>query len=99
MTPIVTIQFVLYMIGACVLGAIVGLERQLHQHMAGTRTNAFLAAGASAFVLAGSLTGADLAAPSRMASLVVSGVGFLGAGGIIYATASETRNQRSCVSD
>jgi len=88
MTPVTTIQFVLHLAGACVLGALVGLERQLHQRMAGTRTNALVAAGASAFVMAGSLIGVDPSAPSRMASFVVSGVGFLGAGVIFKDGAS-----------
>lgn len=80
MIPVTTVQFVLHLVGACALGGFVGLERQWHQRMAGTRTNALVAAGASAFVMAGSLIGGDPSAPSRVASLVVSGVGFLGAG-------------------
>jgi putative Mg2+ transporter-C (MgtC) family protein len=88
MTPVTTIQFVLHLAGACALGALVGLERQLHQRMAGTRTNALVAAGASAFVMAGSLIAGDPSAPSRMASFVVSGVGFLGAGVIFKDGAS-----------
>lgn len=88
MTPLTTIQFVLHLAGAVVLGAIVGLERQWHQRMAGTRTNALVAAGASAFVMAGSLIGSDPSAPSRVASFVVSGVGFLGAGVIFKNGAS-----------
>jgi putative Mg2+ transporter-C (MgtC) family protein len=88
MTPVTTIQFVLDLASACTLGAIVGLERQLHQRMAGTRTNALVAAGASAFVMAGSLIGGDPSAASRVASFVVSGVGFLGAGVIFKDGAS-----------
>lgn len=80
MIPVTTLQFVFHLVGACALGSFVGLERQWHQRMAGTRTNALVAAGASAFVMAGSLIGGDPSAPSRVASLVVSGVGFLGAG-------------------
>ncbi len=88
MTPVTTIQFVLHLIGACALGGAVGLERQWHQRVAGTRTNALVAAGASAFVMAGSLMGGDPSAPSRVASFVVSGVGFLGAGVIFKDGAS-----------
>ena len=51
MTPVTTVEFVLHLVCACVLGGIVGLERQWHQRMAGTRTNALVAAGASAFGL------------------------------------------------
>jgi putative Mg2+ transporter-C (MgtC) family protein len=78
--PVTTIPFVFHLVGACALGGLVGLERQWHQRMAGTRTNALVAVGASAFVMAGSLIGGDPSAPSRVASFVVSGVGFLGAG-------------------
>lgn len=80
MTPVTTAHFVIHLLGACALGALVGLERQLHQRMAGSRTNALVAAGASAFVMAGSLISGDPSAPGRMAPFVVSGVGFLGAG-------------------
>jgi putative Mg2+ transporter-C (MgtC) family protein len=88
MIPVTTIQFVLHLVGASTLGALVGLERQLHQRMAGSRTNALVAAGASAFVMAGSLISGDPSAPSRMAPFVVSGVGFLGAGVIFKDGAS-----------
>jgi len=88
MNSVTAIQFVLHLAGACALGALVGLERQLHQRMAGTRTNALVAGGASAFVMAGYLIGGDPSAPSRMASFVISGVGFLGAGVIFKDGAS-----------
>jgi len=47
-----------------------------------------VAAGASAFVMAGSLLGNDPSAPGRAASYVISGVGFLGAGVIFKDGAS-----------
>src|SRR5579863_9160227 len=88
MTPVTTIQFFLHLASACILGALVGLERQWHQRMAGTRTNALVAAGASAFVMAGSLLVNDPSATGRVASYVVSGVGFLGAGVIFKDSAN-----------
>ena len=88
MTPITILQFVLRLAGATALGAVVGLERQWRQRTAGTRTNALVAAGASAFVMAGSLLGNDPSAPGRAASYVISGVGFLGAGVIFKDGAS-----------
>src|SRR5579863_5417300 len=90
MTAITTLQFVLHLAGATALGALVGLERQWRQRMAGTRTNALVAAGASAFVMAGSLLGSDPSASGRVASYVVSGVGFLGAG-VIFKDAGSVR--------
>ena len=71
----------LFRLGAALLmGACVGLERQWRQRMAGTRTNALVAAGAAAFAMCGSLIGFDPSAQGRIVSYVVSGVGFLGAG-------------------
>jgi putative Mg2+ transporter-C (MgtC) family protein len=75
-----TIPFGLHLLSALVMGAIVCLERQWRQRMAGTRTNALVAAGAAAFVMCGFLLGEDPSARGRIISYVVSGVGFLGAG-------------------
>lgn len=88
--PITTIQFSIRLFAALLLGAIVGLERQWRQRMAGTRTNALVAAGASAFVMAGSLIVSDPTGQGRIASYVVSGVGFLGAG-VIFKDGSNVR--------
>ncbi|SHG35750.1 MgtC/SapB family protein [Streptoalloteichus hindustanus] len=67
---------------ALLLGAGVGLERQWRSRMAGLRTNALVSIGAALFVLFSVLTPEDNS-PTRIASYVVSGVGFLGAGVII----------------
>ena len=75
---------------ALVLGALIGLERQWHHRMAGTRTNALVAAGAAAFVMAGALIVGDAAAEARIVSYVVSGVGFLGAG-VIFKESAQIR--------
>ena len=85
-----TVQFTVHLAEALLLGAIVGMERQWRQRMAGTRTNALVAAGASAFVMAGSLLENDPSAPGRIASYVVSGVGFLGAG-VIFKEGGNVR--------
>jgi putative Mg2+ transporter-C (MgtC) family protein len=45
------VDFVLRLPAALVLAACVGLQRQWRQRMAGTRTNALVSAGASAFVM------------------------------------------------
>ena len=85
---ITTIHFTVRLFTALLLGATVGMERQWRQRMAGTRTNALVAAGASAFVMAGSLLVDDPSATGRVASYVVSGVGFLGAGVIFKDSAN-----------
>jgi hypothetical protein len=48
--------------------------------MAGTRTNALVAAGAAAFVMCGLLLDNDPSARGRIVSYIVSGVGFLAQG-------------------
>lgn len=63
-------------------GALIGLERQWRARMAGLRTNALVAAGATLFVLY-SVAAEDAGSPTRVASYVVSGVGFLGGGVIL----------------
>lgn len=62
-------------------GALIGLERQWRARMAGLRTNALVATGATLFVLYAVAT-TDSSA-TRVASYVVSGVGFLGGGVIL----------------
>ncbi len=85
-----TIDFVFRLISALLLGSLVGLERQWRQRMAGTRTNALVAAGASAFVMSGFLIHDDPSAQGRIVSYVVSGVGFLGAG-VIFKDGANVR--------
>jgi putative Mg2+ transporter-C (MgtC) family protein len=69
---------------ALALGALIGVERQWRQRMAGLRTNALVALGAALFELfAVLLSGQQGVDPTRIAAYVVSGVGFLGAGVIL----------------
>jgi putative Mg2+ transporter-C (MgtC) family protein len=76
------LDFVLRLASGIGCGALIGLERQWRQRMAGLRTNTLVAAGACLFVLLQSaLTGTNSA--DRIIAQVVSGVGFLGAGLII----------------
>jgi len=88
--PLFVLQFAWHLLEALLLGTVVGLERQWRQRMAGARTNALVAAGASAFVMAGSLLERDPSAAGRIASYVVSGVGFLGAG-VIFKDGANVR--------
>lgn len=75
---------------ALVLGSLVGLERESRDHEAGMRTNALVALGTalftiiSAFGFLGFLNLAHVQIdPTRIASYVVAGIGFLG-GGVIF---------------
>ena len=72
--------FITRLILALVLGAGIGLERQLRHRMAGTRTNALVAAGAAVFTIGGQLLKGDPTNQARVVSYIVAGIGFLGAG-------------------
>jgi putative Mg2+ transporter-C (MgtC) family protein len=76
------VQFVLNVGAALVMGVSIGIERQLRQHPAGLRTNALVCVGAALFVSLSRLMD-DTNSPTRMASYVVSGIGFLGGGVIL----------------
>lgn len=72
------------LIVAAVLGAVIGLEREYHDHPAGMRTHLLVSVGAAAFTIlsieAFAAPGAD---PARIAAQIVTGIGFLGAGAIL----------------
>ena len=62
-----------------------GLERELRAKDAGLRTHFLVALGSALFTLVSQYGfGADLKDSSRVAAQVVSGIGFLGAGTIIF---------------
>ncbi len=70
---------------ACLLGGLIGLERELKRKSAGVRTNLLICMGAAFFtllspVLAGSLSSNQ----GQVASNIVQGIGFLGAGLILH---------------
>ena len=69
---------------AALLGALVGLEREIHDHPAGMRTHLLVSLGSAAFtVLSIAAFAAPGADPGRIAAQIVSGIGFLGAGAIL----------------
>lgn len=73
---------------SCVLGGVIGYERQSRRKSAGLRTNILVCLGSCLVMLLSQaiyqevegLTNAD---PARLAAQVVSGIGFLGAGAIM----------------
>ncbi|MDN5481839.1 MAG: MgtC/SapB family protein, partial [Chryseobacterium sp.] len=75
-----TLEFATRLLAALILGASIGFERQWHQKSAGLRTNTLVCLGSAAFVLLSLKIGGD--ATGRIASYIVSGIGFLG-GGVI----------------
>jgi len=68
--------------GLC--GAIIGLEREKREKPAGLRTLILICVGCAMFTLASLLMGNSHADRSRIASNVIPGIGFLGAGAIIH---------------
>ncbi len=76
---------------AAALGAVIGLEREIHAHPAGMRTHLLVSLGSAAFTVVSifvfeappSPNGTIPTDPSRVAAQIVSGIGFLGAGAIL----------------
>ncbi|MGE0398105.1 MAG: MgtC/SapB family protein [Kofleriaceae bacterium] len=78
-------------LGVClVLGAIIGVERELRNKPAGISTNCFVMAGACLFTFIS--MSVDPNSPARIAAQVVSGVGFLGAGMILKSENNKVKN-------
>lgn len=71
------------------LATLVGVERELRSKPAGLRTNIMVGIATAAFTLVGAemFGGGD---PTRVASQIVSGIGFLG-GGAIFASGGRPR--------
>ena len=67
-----------------VLGAVIGLERELHRQPAGFRTHSLVAVGAAIFTIISAYGFVGSAVdPTRIAAQIVSGIGFIGAGTIL----------------
>jgi len=76
--------YALRLLLAAILGAMVGLEREIHAHPAGMRTHLLVSLGSAGFtVLSISAFPAPGADPGRIAAQIVTGIGFLGAGAIL----------------
>jgi len=70
---------------ACTLGAFVGLQREITRKAAGVRTNLLICMGSAFFTLLSAvLAGDGNPDKGRVASNIVQGIGFLGAGLIIH---------------
>jgi putative Mg2+ transporter-C (MgtC) family protein len=66
---------------AVVIGGIIGMEREIHSKAAGLRTITLITIGATLFTIVST----KFADHDRVAANIVSGVGFLGAGVILFA--------------
>jgi putative Mg2+ transporter-C (MgtC) family protein len=70
---------------AAALGAAIGIDRELHHRPSGVRTNVLICFGAAMFTFLSVLIAGD-SSPNRgqIASNIVQGIGFLGAGLILH---------------
>lgn len=85
-----TIDIVSKLLLASFLGGLVGIQRDIHRKAAGLRTHILVTAGSALFTILsiefGRLGAPDptlLNEPSRLASQIVTGIGFIGAGTIM----------------
>ncbi|HEX8813251.1 MAG TPA: MgtC/SapB family protein [Terracidiphilus sp.] len=69
---------------ACALGALVGLEREIRHKSAGLRTNLLICMGSAFFTLLSVVIAGDNGNRGQIASNIVQGIGFLGAGLILH---------------
>jgi putative Mg2+ transporter-C (MgtC) family protein len=70
---------------ACAMGGAVGLEREWRHKDSGLRTNMLICMGAALFTIMSAVLAGDLTPDkSRVASNIVQGIGFLGAGLILH---------------
>jgi putative Mg2+ transporter-C (MgtC) family protein len=67
---------------ATIVGAALGLNREIHGKPTGLRTLSLVGLGSALAVIVAADTG-DIAAPSRVIQGIVTGIGFLGAGVIL----------------
>ena len=77
------LELLLSLVIAAILGFCIGLERKFRAKEAGIRTHTIVCFGAALMMLISihAFEGAD---PARLAAQIVAGVGFLGAGIIVY---------------
>ena len=88
MTEISEGELLLRLVLACMLGGIIGYERQSRHKSAGLRTNMLVCLGSCLVMVLSQeiylrVEGHTNADPARLAAQVVSGIGFLGAGAIM----------------
>jgi putative Mg2+ transporter-C (MgtC) family protein len=83
-----TLQLIIRLLVAGLLGAVIGYERELRAKGAGVRTHVLVALGAALFMIISQhgFAGADRFDAARVAAGVVTGIGFLGGGIIMKKT-------------
>jgi len=77
------VDFTSRLLLAAVLGAALGIERELRRRPAGLRTNILIAVGAALFTMVSLEFAGASGSSDRIAAQIVTGVGFLGGGAIL----------------
>ena len=77
-------NFILRIFAAGLLGGLIGLEREFRSKEAGVRTHFIVALGSALFMVISQFAFAGQHDAARVAAQVVSGIGFIGAGVIIF---------------
>ncbi len=77
-------ETILRLLLSALLGGVIGLERELSHKPAGLRTNMFICFGAALFTIVSlTLVGPGVPDRTRIASNIIPGIGFIGAGSIL----------------
>jgi putative Mg2+ transporter-C (MgtC) family protein len=89
-------MILLRLVVALLLGALIGIERESKEQDAGLRTNSLIALGTALFTIISATAFQDLLGrqnvqmdPSRIASYVLAGIGFLGGGSIFLSRSTQ----------
>lgn len=83
MLTVADLEFFGRLLLAALLGGVIGWEREVAQRPAGLRTNMLVSLGSTLFTLLSIGAFGVQADPSRVASQIISGIGFLGAGTLV----------------
>lgn len=91
--PVILLRLVV----AIVLGSLIGIEREYHEYSAGMRTIALVTLGCALFTIVSAYGFLELFSsvrgltldPTKVASYIVAGIGFLGAGTIFMSRENE----------
>jgi putative Mg2+ transporter-C (MgtC) family protein len=78
-----TVEMVLRLVLAAVLGGLIGAEREWRAKVAGMRTHILVALGSALMMLVSQHGFGGEGDPGRVAAQIVSGIGFIGAGAIM----------------
>jgi putative Mg2+ transporter-C (MgtC) family protein len=74
------------MLMACAMGGIIGIEREWRHKASGLRTNMLICMGAALFTILSAVVAGDASSnKAQIASNIVQGIGFLGAGLILHS--------------